>query len=718
MRRVVHAAAATIAALVISAFLIVIPLPRPAAAAPGTIHIEGGGWGHGVGMSQYGARGMATGGTNYRDILTHYYRGTAITSMAQPGPRVWLAEDASANRGATLTAAGNVTMQAGGQTVATAKSGDTIRINATGSAFDILVNNAKVAGPVSGNLYVYTHGAPTRLDKTGNRYSHGTFEFNNNGSRIRIVLGDVSMEEYLLGLGEMPSLWPADALKAQAVAGRTYAKEKIDRLGNQRPECGCGVWGTVSDQNYVGYEKEVGSGATNWISAVNSTAGQTVTYNGAAIQAFYASSSGGHTENSENVFVQNLPYLRGVPDPGDSYDNPLHTWARDYDRAAVEGWLNRFADTTVGTLDRVEFVPPFGVSGRVLRVADASRGGVRLVGSAGTKRVSGERFNAVVNSGIAAGGGGLSTQLLSTMMRLGGFAAYDAGFTGGVFVGAGPLDGSGSDLVVTGADAGGGPHVRVFTADGTSKFGFFPYTSGFRGGVRVAVCNIDGSAPYEIVTAPGGGGGPHVRVFDNSGTPRGGGFMAYDPRFTAGVYVACGDVNGDGRDEIITGAGRGGGPHVRVFNENGGEVLGFMAYDPRFTGGVRVASADMAGNNHKSIITGVGPGGGPHIRVFNEGGFVMGEFMAYDIRFTGGVYLGGGNIVGDGKGEMIVGAGEAGSAHVRVLNLSGVDVATGFMAFQTGNDHGVRVAAGHFPGGGVAAAAGTGSPPAVRVVVL
>jgi hypothetical protein len=123
-----------------------------------------------------------------------------------------------------------------------------------------------------------------------------------------------------------------------------------------------------------------------------------------------------------------------------------------------------------------------------------------------------------------------------------------------------------------------------------------------------------------------------VRVFSFSGgLTEIAGFFAYDPRFAGGVSVAAGDVTGDGVAEIVTGAGPGGGPHVRVFSLSGGprEIAGFMAYDPAFLGGVFVASGDLNGDGLAEIITGPGPGGAGQVRVFSGSGVAAVEFIAF-----------------------------------------------------------------------------------------
>jgi hypothetical protein len=148
------------------------------------------------------------------------------------------------------------------------------------------------------------------------------------------------------------------------------------------------------------------------------------------------------------------------------------------------------------------------------------------------------------------------------------------------------------DLVV-GAGASGGPEVRVLDpASGGPVLTFLAYDPGFTGGVRVAACDIDGDGAPDIVTAAGTGGGPHVSA--RSGVTGGplapfGGFFAYDPGYTGGVFVACMDANRDGVPDVVTGTGAGGGPHVRIFSgRDGSEIFGSLVFPPGFIGGVFV----------------------------------------------------------------------------------------------------------------------------------
>ncbi len=162
-------------------------------------------------------------------------------------------------------------------------------------------------------------------------------------------------------------------------------------------------------------------------------------------------------------------------------------------------------------------------------------------------------------------------------------------------------------------------------------------------------------------------------------------FFAYDPAFRGGVSVAAADIDGDGRDEVITGAGPGGGSHVRIFRGSGTPVgPGFLAYDPAFRGGITVAGGDVAGDHAPEIVTGPRAGGGPHVRAFTANGLALGSgFFAYDPAFRGGVAVAVGDAAVAGYDEIATVPFADAPAHVRIFtSLDGASLGNGFYAFQ------------------------------------
>lgn len=225
------------------------------------------------------------------------------------------------------------------------------------------------------------------------------------------------------------------------------------------------------------------------------------------------------------------------------------------------------------------------------------------------------------------------------------------GFAGGAHIAYGNFDNSNQHEIVAGAGPGGTPHVRLFERNGDKIGTFHAYDENFRGGVDVAAGDLDGDGIDEIITGPGAGGGPHVKMFNKDGTSYVvEGFFAFTPSFSGGVNVAAADIDNDGKDEIIVGAGSGGGPHVRVFESDGTPLGdGFFAYDAGFRSGVDVTATDGTGSQQGSVITGAGPGGGPHVKVFSPEGELREDFYAYDEGFMGGVRVSAGAIGASGS---------------------------------------------------------------------
>ncbi|MDO8435377.1 MAG: putative glycoside hydrolase [bacterium] len=209
----------------------------------------------------------------------------------------------------------------------------------------------------------------------------------------------------------------------------------------------------------------------------------------------------------------------------------------------------------------------------------------------------------------------------------------------------GDVDADGVNDVIT-ADRG-----RVIVRSSRNTVTFAPYSERYLGLVHFAVGDVTGDGTPEIVTGAGPGGGPHVRVFTLLGVPLGAGFMAYSPGFRGGVDVAIMDWNSDGTPDIITGAGPGGGPHVRVFTRRG-ELLsnGFMAFT-NFRGGVHVAAGDVTGDGRDDIVVGAASVE-PHVRVFTRDGVKVSDFFPFSPRGQG-VAVSIADVQGDGTNEII-----------------------------------------------------------------
>lgn len=282
-----------------------------APAAPGTptaFVLAGGGWGHGVGMSQWGAFGQAKAGRDYRQILATYYRGTEIGSA--PAPLLERLRVLVADGLPDVTLTNVVTVFDGaGKRYPLPKGTATV-----GSDLKLPVGKdgkqVALTGPVT---FRAAKGAFLTYRGKGFR---GDLRVGAVGERLQLV-NIVGLEAYLLGVvpGEMPKDWPLDALKAQAVAARTYA---VGNLVEGRP---FDLYSDSRSQVYYG----VASEASGPSQAVRETRGQILTYDGSPAQTFYFSSSGGRTISALDAFGSDLPYLVAVDDPWDTA-SPNHAW--------------------------------------------------------------------------------------------------------------------------------------------------------------------------------------------------------------------------------------------------------------------------------------------------------------------------------------------------------------------------------------------------------
>jgi SpoIID/LytB domain protein len=219
----------------------------------------------------------------------------------------------------------------------------------------------------------------------GYTYAYGFLEFDLLRCADRCVERltiELPFEKYLRGMGEMPSSWPAAALRAQAVAARTFATYKIRRYG-LRSDCDCHLLDGAGDQVYVGWSKEIGPDGDRWVAAVVATAGQVVTYGGSVIQAFYAASDGGYSEDVEDVWhggnpAYAIPYLRGVCDPGEyTSANPWTDWTRTFTATSLSSRLAPYTGG-IGRITRFSNVRR-GISGRITSAVARGTGGSAAV---------------------------------------------------------------------------------------------------------------------------------------------------------------------------------------------------------------------------------------------------------------------------------------------------------------------------------------------------
>lgn len=238
--------------------------------------------------------------------------------------------------------------------------------------------------------------------------------------------------------------------------------------------------------------------------------------------------------------------------------------------------------------------------------------------------------------------------------------AFDPNFLGGVSTALGDVNGDGIADILAAAGPGGGPNVTAFNgADGKRLTSFFAFNVSFVGGVSIAAGDVNNDGFADFVAGAGPGGGPDVAIYSGKNSALLSSFFAFDPAFVGGISVAAADVNGDGFAEVIAGAGAGGGPNVTVWDGQSGAMLSsFLAYDAAFVGGVQVAAGDVRGTGTAQIFTGPGFSGGPNVVEFDPlSGKTLASFMAYDSNFAGGVRVGLGRAVSNGRFVILTGQG-------------------------------------------------------------
>jgi stage II sporulation protein D len=328
--------------------------------------IRGAGFGHGIGMSQYGAYGFALEGASYGEILEHYYRGTQLSSAPSRPVRVLLQPSDPYIRVRGATSVGGRRLQVGTTYVARESGSEIVVRTSSGRRVARVPNGAKFKGPEALLLL-----GPA-LNSVSDGLYRGAIELRTEGAGLTAI-NELDLDNYVRGVvaGEMPSSWPLEALKAQAVTARTYAlaTRKTTGLFDQYPDTRSQVYRGVTGES-------VRSDA-----AVAQTAGRILTYAGLPAVTYYFSTSGGHTENVEYSFVGSLakPWLVGVPDPYDGA-SPYHRWTVNTSATSLDRGLG-----APGRFKRVQVLER-GISPRVVRA--------KVVGTAGSTVLTGPQIRA------------------------------------------------------------------------------------------------------------------------------------------------------------------------------------------------------------------------------------------------------------------------------------------------------------------------------------
>lgn len=401
----------SIAVVLVAAMLLLLPASAAGRSVivrgyPPTMTFYGRGWGHGVGMSQYGARGRALAGQTAAEILSHYYIGTTLGSINPASPlrvQVLTGFAATIAKPATIYGRGGNWTIAGIAKTFPADAKLTLSPTTTGAStwsLRVISSGGIVlhASTVSGTLAIRPAASTSLLQLFSKPTSFDTYR---GVLRVYLtttarVVNELALDSYLRGVvpAEMPSGWPAEALRAQAIAARSYAALR-SRPGTSTFD----IYDDTRSQVYLGVEGE--ATATN--AAIGATAGVVLRSGSAIANALFHSTAGGATENNENVFVSAtgsivagpVSYLRGSSDrapDGTSFDaaSPYATWSTAaYSRDQLAAIFAGDPRTNVGDLARLD-LSRRGVSGRLISVT--------LIGSVATKTVSSEVFRAVFNT--------------------------------------------------------------------------------------------------------------------------------------------------------------------------------------------------------------------------------------------------------------------------------------------------------------------------------
>ena len=328
------------------------------------VTITGSGWGHGVGLSQYGAKAMGADGNTYQEIVARYFNGVSIVPVESASPftfvildprplLVGLLQDSQTIAFTVESGSAQLCFDLTGSCQGQSRPGVTYRFgpDSTGGCvfMETRAGGATVtvggAGPCAASVRPTSDSAVISIPFKARSYRSGRLLFRQTvGSDGIHAVYQIGIEQYMRGLSEVPESWSMAAIEAQVVVSRSAAVwTALQRGGEagmtvqQRRDCYCNLRDDSSDQVFRGWTGEAAH--PRWVEAVSSTAGQVMAYGGSVARGLYSSSSGGFTENYSDVFGDtDYPYLSTVNDSpafSESAANPHSTWAAGYSRASL-----------------------------------------------------------------------------------------------------------------------------------------------------------------------------------------------------------------------------------------------------------------------------------------------------------------------------------------------------------------------------------------------
>ncbi len=338
-------------------------------------------------------------------------------------------------------------------------------------------------------------------------------------------------------------------------------------------------------------------------------------------------------------------------------------------------------------------------------------------------------FNGLVNGDTSAVVNGLNlTTPATTSSPIGTYPITDTGapptaanyaitFVPGTLTVTRPNGGSAvPNDIAAGSGAGLANQVKVYSPNGVFKYSLFPFAPDFAGGIRTAAADFNGDGITDIVAGTGPGVPTQVIVFSGADQSVLFSVNPFESSFTGGVYVAAGDITGDGEPELIITPDEGGGPRVQVYNGNGfvktHDFLGID--DANFRGGARAATGDITGDGVGDLIIAAGFGGGPRVSIYDGAALNLGQlvhpvndFFVFEQSLRNGAFIASGDLDGDGFADLITAGGPGGAPRVQILN--GADLLQGaftpmanFFAADVESRGGARVSTTDINGDGLA----------------